>query len=59
MASTFQCEYCQWFTFKIYNKIHTKSTGHGRMYDGHQFGKNYHNVKTVNVVMQTFGRFVG
>ena len=24
MASTFQCEYCQCFTFKICNKIHTK-----------------------------------
>ena len=24
IAGTFQCEYCQRFTFKICNKIHTK-----------------------------------
>ena len=39
MLCTFQSKYCQRFTFKICNKIHTKMASHGGMHDGHQFGK--------------------
>ena len=39
MASTFQREYCQCFTFKRYDKFKLKCTSHGGMYSAHYFGK--------------------
>ena len=39
MTSTFQCEYCQCFTFKRCDKFKLKCTCHGRMYSAHYFGK--------------------
>ena len=39
MTSTFQCEYCQCFTFKSRNKFQLKCTSHGGMYSAHYFGK--------------------
>ena len=39
MASTFQREYCQCFTFKRYDKFKLKCTIHGGMYSAHYFGK--------------------
>ena len=39
MTSTFQCEYCQCFTFKRCNKFKLKCTSHGDMYSAHYFGK--------------------
>ena len=39
MASTFQREYCQCFTFKRYDKFELKCTSHGGMYRVHYFGK--------------------
>ena len=58
MTSKFQCEYCQCFTFKRCDKLKLKCTSHGGMYSTHYFGKISINVKTVNVVMQIFDRFV-
>ena len=59
MTSKFQCEYCQCFTFKRCDKLKLKCTSHGVLYSTHYFGKISINVKTVNVVMQIFDRFVG
>ena len=39
MTSTFQCEYCQCFTFKRCGKFKLKCTSHGGMYSPHYFGK--------------------
>ena len=39
MTSTFQCEYCQCFTFKRCDKFKLKCTSHGGMYGAHYFGK--------------------
>ena len=39
MTSTFQCEYCQCFTFKRGDKFKLKCTSHGGMYSAHYFGK--------------------
>ena len=39
MTSTFQCEYCQCFTFKKCDKFKLKCTIHGGMYSAHYFGK--------------------
>ena len=39
MTSTFQCEYCQCFTFKRCDKFKLKCTSHGGMYSAHYFGK--------------------
>ena len=39
MTSTFQCEYCQCFTFKRCDKFKLKCTTHGDMYSAHYFGK--------------------
>ena len=41
MTSTFQCEYCQCFTFKRCDKFKLKCTSHGGMYSVHHFGKIY------------------
>ena len=38
-TSTFQCEYCQCFTFKRCDKFKLKCTSHGGMYSAHYFGK--------------------
>ena len=35
MTSTFQCEYCQCFTFKRCDKFKLKCTSHGGMYSAH------------------------
>ena len=35
MTSTFQCEYCQCFTFKRCDKFKLKCTSHGDMYSAH------------------------
>ena len=59
MNSTFQCEYCQCFTFKICNKIHTKLYSPWRYVWWASIWKNRHNVKTVNLVTRIFGRSVG
>ena len=59
MTSTFQCEYCQCFTFKRCDEFKLKCTSHGGMYSAYYFGKISINVKTVNVAMQIFDRFVG
>ena len=40
MTSTFQCEYCQCFTFKRCDKFKLKCTSHGGMYSAHYFWKN-------------------
>ena len=40
MTSTFQCEYCQCFTFKRYDKLKLQCTSHGGMYSANFFGKN-------------------
>ena len=40
MTSTFQCEYCQCFTFKRYDKLKLQCTSHGGMYSENFFGKN-------------------
>ena len=39
MTSTFQCQYCQCFTFKRCDKLKLKCTGHGGMYSAHYLGK--------------------
>ena len=39
VTSTFQCEYCQCFTFKRCDKFKLKCTSHGGMYSAHYFGK--------------------
>ena len=39
MTSTFQCEYCQNFTFKRCDKFKLKCTSNGGMYSVHYFGK--------------------
>ena len=39
MTSAFQCEYCQCFTFKRWDKFKLKCTGHGGMHSAHYFGK--------------------
>ena len=39
MTRTFQCEYCQYFTFKRCDKIKLKCTSHGGMYSVYYFGK--------------------
>ena len=39
MTSTFQCEDCQCFTFKICAKFKLKCTTHGGMYSAHYFRK--------------------
>ena len=61
MTRTFQCEYCQCFTFKRCDKFKLKCIGHGGVYSAHYFGKisTTKLVKTVNVVTQIFDRFVG
>ena len=38
-TSSFQCEYCQCFTFKRCDKFKLKCTSHGGMYSAHYFGK--------------------
>ena len=38
MTSTFQCEYCQSYTFKRCDKFKLKCTSHGGMYSAHSFG---------------------
>ena len=48
MTSTFQCEYCQCFTFKRCDKFKLKCTSDGGMYSAQYFWKK-HNVKTVNI----------
>ena len=35
MTSTFQCEYCQCFTFKRCDKFKLKCASHGGMYSAH------------------------
>ena len=37
MTSTFQCEYCQCFTFKRWDKFKLKCTSRGGMYRAHYF----------------------
>ena len=39
MTTTFQCEDCQCFTFKICAKFKLKCITHGGMYSAHYFGK--------------------
>ena len=39
MTSTFECEYCQCFTFKRCDKFKLKCTSHGVMYSAHYFAK--------------------
>ena len=39
MPSTFQCEYCQCFTFKRCDKLKLKCTSYGGMYSANYFGK--------------------
>ena len=39
MTRTFQCEYCQCFTFKRCDKFKLKCTSHGGMCSAHYFGK--------------------
>ena len=39
MTSTFQCEYCQCFTFKRCDKSKQKCTSHGGKNSAHYFGK--------------------
>ena len=39
MTGTFQCEYCQSFTFRRCDKYKLKCTSHGGMYSAHYFGK--------------------
>ena len=38
ITSTFQCEYCQCFKFKIRHKFKLEGTSHGGMYSAHYFG---------------------
>ena len=40
MTGTFQCEYCQCFTFKRCDKLKLKCTSHGGMYSAQLFWKN-------------------
>ena len=54
MTSTFQCEYCQCFTFKRCDKVKLKCSSHGGMYSAHYFGKISITSKIVNVVTQIF-----
>ena len=35
MTSAFQCEYCQCFTFKRYDKFKLKCASHGGMHSAH------------------------
>ena len=37
MTSKFQCEYCQCFTFKRYDKFKLKCTSHGGTVKGHKY----------------------
>ena len=54
MTSTFQCEYCQCFTFKRCDEFKLKRASHGGMYSAHYFGKISIDVKTVNIATQIF-----
>ena len=60
MTSTFQCEYCQYFSFKRCNKFKLTYTNHGAICIVRIIWKHWHNVKKkVNVETQIFDRFVG
>ena len=49
MTSTFQCEYCQCFTFKRRDKFKLKCTSHGSMYSAHYYIVSEINKKALKV----------